>query len=128
MIIEQKKIQLEEYIIQYSNNGWLLQIMTMQSNNITIMFIKNIYNKISAYLSSVDIKQILIKNNMQEGTVKFFNNSKGFGFITNGNEDIFVHVSGLRDDIRENDEVVYDIEKGNKGLTAVNVRLANNNF
>ena len=128
MIIEQKKIQLEDYIIQYSNNGWLLQIMTMQSNNITIMFIKNIYNKISAYLSSVDIKQILIKNNMQEGTVKFFNNSKGFGFITNGNEDIFVHVSGLRDDIRENDEVVYDIEKGNKGLTAVNVRLANNNF
>jgi len=128
MIIEQQQIQLKDYIIKYSSNGWFLQVMTMRSNNKIIMFIKNIYNKISAYLSSVDIKQILIKNNMQEGTVKFFNETKGFGFISNGNEDIFVHVSGLRDDIRQNDQVIFDIEKGNKGLNAVNVRLANNNF
>ena len=128
MIIEQQQIQLKEYIIKHSSNGWFLQVMTMRSNNKTIMFIKNIYNKLSAYLSSVDIKQILIKNNMQEGTVKFFNETKGFGFISNGNEDIFVHVSGLRDDIRQNDQVIFDIEKGNKGLNAVNVRLANNNF
>lgn len=59
---------------------------------------------------------------MQEGTVKFFNESKGFGFITNGNEDIFVHVSGLLDEIRQDDKVSYDIERGNKGLNAVNVR------
>jgi CspA family cold shock protein len=63
---------------------------------------------------------------MQEGIVKFFNESKGFGFITpnNGTEDIFVHVSGLQNDIRETDNVVYDVEQGKKGLNAVNVRLA----
>ncbi|OJU76450.1 MAG: cold-shock protein [Bacteroidetes bacterium 47-18] len=63
---------------------------------------------------------------MQEGTVKFFNESKGFGFITpqNGTEDIFVHISGLQAPIRENDKVVYEVQQGRKGLNAVNVRLA----
>ncbi|MBF0598115.1 cold-shock protein [Faecalibacter rhinopitheci] len=60
---------------------------------------------------------------MQEGTVKFFNEAKGFGFISNGNEDIFVHNSGLVDYINENDVVTFDVEKGQKGLNAVNVRL-----
>ncbi|HUH26193.1 MAG TPA: cold-shock protein [Flavobacterium sp.] len=59
---------------------------------------------------------------MQEGTVKFFNESKGFGFITNGNEDIFVHNSGLLDSIRENDQVTFDVERGQKGPIAVNVK------
>jgi CspA family cold shock protein len=61
---------------------------------------------------------------MKEGTVKFFNNSKGFGFIQGpeGN-DIFVHVSGLVDEIRDNDRVTYQVEEGKKGLNAVNVRL-----
>ncbi len=61
---------------------------------------------------------------MQEGTVKFFNESKGFGFISqeNGNEDIFVHNTGLLDNIRENDRVVFDVERGQKGLMAVNVK------
>lgn len=61
---------------------------------------------------------------MQEGTVKFFNETKGFGFIsqTNGNEDVFVHNSGLMDNVRENDNVTFDIERGQKGLMAVNVR------
>ncbi len=63
---------------------------------------------------------------MQEGKVKFFNESKGFGFITpnDGTEDVFVHVSGLINDIRENDVVVYDVQQGKKGLNAVNVKLA----
>ncbi|MFY7732636.1 MAG: cold-shock protein [Bacteroidia bacterium] len=62
---------------------------------------------------------------MQEGTVKFFNETKGFGFIvpTNGGEDIFVHSSGLIDKIRENDKVEYESERGKKGLNAVNVKV-----
>ncbi|BAX80998.1 MAG: cold-shock protein [Labilibaculum antarcticum] len=60
-----------------------------------------------------------------EGTVKFFNESKGFGFIKpdDSSEDIFVHSSGLIDEIRENDKVEYDMEKGKKGMNAVNVRV-----
>jgi len=61
---------------------------------------------------------------MPEGTVKFFNETKGFGFITpnDGGEDIFVHSSGLADRIREKDEVSYEVERGKKGLNAVNVK------
>lgn len=63
---------------------------------------------------------------MKEGTVKFFNESKGFGFITpeDGSKDIFVHASGLKDDIYEGDKVAYEEEQGKKGLNAVNVRIA----
>jgi CspA family cold shock protein len=62
---------------------------------------------------------------MQRGTVKFFNNSKGFGFIkTETGEELFVHVSGLREEISENDEVVFETREGKKGLNAVNVKRA----
>ena len=62
---------------------------------------------------------------MGKGTVKFFNESKGFGFITEegSNKEHFVHVSGLIDEIRENDEVEFDLQDGRKGLNAVNVRV-----
>ncbi len=64
---------------------------------------------------------------MKEGTVKFFNNAKGFGFISpsDGSKDVFVHESGLTDEIRENDKVKFDVEEGQKGLNAVNVVLSN---
>lgn len=60
-----------------------------------------------------------------QGKVKFFNNSKGFGFITpsDSSEDIFVHVSGLIDEVRENDEVTFEVERGKKGMNAVRVEV-----
>jgi cold shock protein len=63
-----------------------------------------------------------------QGTVKFFNEAKGFGFIkpNNSQTDIFVHSSGLIDEIRENDLVEYEEERGKKGMNAVNVKLLDN--
>ena len=62
---------------------------------------------------------------MSKGKVKFFNDTKGFGFITEegSNVDHFVHVSGLNDEVREGDEVEFDLIEGKKGLNAVDVSL-----
>tara|TARA_R110002073_G_scaffold40547_5_gene115153 strand:+ start:290371 stop:290562 length:192 start_codon:yes stop_codon:yes gene_type:complete len=62
---------------------------------------------------------------MSKGTVKFFNDSKGFGFITEegSNKEHFVHISGLIDEVREGDEVEFDLQEGKKGLNAVNVKV-----
>jgi len=62
---------------------------------------------------------------MNKGTVKFFNESKGFGFISDENSDkeYFVHVSGLIDEIREGDVVEFELTEGKKGLNAVNVKV-----
>lgn len=63
---------------------------------------------------------------MSTGQVKFFNQTKGFGFIKDNETDkeYFVHATGLIDEVRENDEVSFDLKEGKKGLNAVNVRLA----
>jgi CspA family cold shock protein len=63
---------------------------------------------------------------MQSGTIKFFNETKGFGFVVDSNsgEEIFVHVSGLVDKVREGDVVTFETQQGKKGLNAVNVQLA----
>jgi CspA family cold shock protein len=62
---------------------------------------------------------------MSKGTVKFFNDTKGFGFISEEGTDKehFVHVSGLIDEINEGDEVEFDLQEGRKGLNAVNVKV-----
>lgn len=62
---------------------------------------------------------------MSKGTVKFFNDFKGFGFITpdDGGKDVFVHKNGLIDKITDGDKVSYDVEEGQKGLNAVNVKV-----
>ena len=62
---------------------------------------------------------------MSKGTVKFFNDTKGFGFITEegSGKEHFVHISGLVDEIREGDEVEFDLTEGKKGLYAVNVKV-----
>lgn len=63
---------------------------------------------------------------MNKGTIKFFNETKGFGFVKEEetNKEYFVHVSGLVDQVKENDAVTFDLEEGRKGLMAVNVKNA----
>ena len=63
---------------------------------------------------------------MSTGTVKFFNESKGFGFIVDNSskEEIFVHATGLIDNIREGDVVTFNTERGKKGLNAVDVKIS----
>lgn len=67
----------------------------------------------------------ITNNKMKEGTVKFFNKEKGFGFIkpNDSSEDVFVHQSGLIDEVRENDKVKFEVERGKKGLNAVKVEV-----
>lgn len=62
---------------------------------------------------------------MKKGTIKFFNESKGFGFIIDAEtqNDVFLHVSGLIDEVRQGDEVEYELKEGKKGPNAVNVRV-----
>lgn len=63
---------------------------------------------------------------MSTGTVKFYNEAKGFGFIVDdeSQSEVFVHATGLLDQVNQNDKVTYDIKDGNKGPNAVNVKLA----
>lgn len=63
---------------------------------------------------------------MSNGTVKFFNEAKGFGFVVDNStkEEIFVHVTGLIDNIREGDQVTFNTERGKKGINAVDVKIA----
>jgi CspA family cold shock protein len=80
-----------------------------------------VYSVIFAdYLSKI------ITNKMKKGTVKFFNEAKGFGFVreTSTGQEYFVHATGLIDKVRENDEITFDLKEGRKGLNAVDVKLA----
>ena len=62
---------------------------------------------------------------MKKGTVKFFNESKGFGFIIDeeSKNEYFVHISGIIDEIKEGDAVEFELQEGRKGLNAVNVKV-----
>ncbi len=63
---------------------------------------------------------------MHNGTIKFFNDSKGFGFIIENEtkKEYFVHISGLIDEVREGDNVEFELAEGRKGINAVNVKVA----
>jgi len=84
--------------------------------------IKFFYPANNIFLS---LHQIINNTDMSNGTVKFFNNAKGFGFITpdDGGKDVFVHANGLNDDINEGDKVSFDVEETQKGLSANNVSV-----
>ena len=64
-------------------------------------------------------------NTMNKGTVKFFNEEKGYGFIKEdeSGKEYFVHVSGLTDKVAQNDKVSFDLEQGKKGINAINVKV-----
>ncbi len=63
---------------------------------------------------------------MATGSIKFFNETKGFGFITpdEGGKDVFVHKTGLKEPVREGDKVSYEVEDSPKGPNAINVKRA----
>ena len=63
---------------------------------------------------------------MSKGTVKFFNETKGFGFIVDDetSKEYFVNVTGLVDKVKENDQVEFELEEGRRGLNAINVKKA----
>lgn len=77
------------------------------------------------YLPLGQLLQSIYITIMNTGKVKFFNESKGFGFIIDdeSSKEYFVHVSGLIDEIREDDDVTFDLKEGRKGLNAVNVKV-----
>ena len=92
-------------------------------------YIQYIFNsKLTGYINhSVTFASIIINYFyylMKSGTVKFFNDSKGYGFIKDNESEneYFTHVSGLVDEISENDEVTFELTEGKKGLNAVNVK------
>jgi cold shock protein len=78
---------------------------------------------VKAFASNIPSFKILLP--MYKGTVKFFNETKGFGFIieAGSGQEIFVHVTGLVDQIRQGDTVTFDTQRGKKGMNAVNVQV-----
>ena len=88
------------------------------------MFLRKLGRK-CGFLKNIAVILYSKINIMSKGTVKFFNETKGFGFVTenDSNKEHFVHVSGLVDEIKEGDEVTFELTEGRKGLNAVNVEL-----
>ena len=87
--------------------------------------IKTAQFAVKHYICALLIQYNYKKMDKQQGTVKFFNSEKGFGFIkhNDSNKETFVHVSGLISDIKEGDSVEFDLQEGKKGMNAVNVQV-----
>lgn len=78
------------------------------------------------FIEAIYLPLIKFRIIMNTGKVKFFNVTKGFGFVISDDDqkEYFVHATGLTDKIQDNDDVVFEIEEGKKGMQAVNVRLS----
>jgi len=84
---------------------------------------KKVINTEDIQISTARQEDIIDEDPIKKGTVTFFNDSKGYGFIRNSEtqESVFVHVNGLKTQIKEGDKVTFEVEKGQKGPTAVRV-------
>ena len=84
---------------------------------------KKVINSEDIQISTARQEDIIDEDPIKKGTVTFFNDSKGYGFIRNSEtqESVFVHVNGLKTQIKEGDKVTFEVEKGQKGPTAVRV-------
>ncbi len=104
----------------YKDNCYNEKLKTSESIHYSLVFRKTFFIIFDPCI------YYLIFYNMKRGKVKFFLESKGYGFIVDDetDTDYFVHVSGLIDEIKENDEVTFEVKEGRKGLNAVDVRLA----
>ena len=103
--------------------GWPPKVKFYQ-NLLKIKFLQNFALLLCRHVAITSFFSIFFS--MNTGTVKFFNESKGFGFIVDNSskEEIFVHVTGLIDNIREGDVVNYNTARGKKGMNAVDVKIA----
>lgn len=97
----------------------------LREKNIQKNFVQNVICILFGTIFDLLYTINLIFITMSKGTVKFFNDAKGFGFIVEegNNKEHFVHISGLIDEIREGDDVEFDLTEGKKGLNAVNVKV-----
>ncbi|MFN0293739.1 cold-shock protein [Pedobacter helvus] len=84
---------------------------------------KKVINTEDIQISTARQEDLIDEDPIKKGTVTFFNDSKGYGFIRNSEtqESVFVHVNGLKTQIKEGDKVTFEVEKGQKGPTAVRV-------
>lgn len=84
---------------------------------------KKVINSEDIQIGVARQEDIVDEDPIKKGTVTFFNESKGYGFIRNSEtqESVFVHVNGLKTQIKEGDKVTFEVEKGQKGPTAVRV-------
>jgi len=115
-----KRLTLEDMMAYVDENGNLTSTPPDPKR-------KKIINTADIQIGVARKEDIIDENPIKKGTVTFFNENKGYGFIRNSEtqESVFVHVNGLKTQIKEGDKVSFEIEKGQKGLTAVRVSTIN---